>query len=198
MSKFSERLALLRKEKGESQLELGRLIQRSRSTIQGYESEDKEPSYDALCVLANHFGVTTDYLVGLSDSRSRDDPSFAADTGIFTAEYLGLQKDAKSAVAGVLSTLYSLVGGEMRSSSLKRLELYGSLFSTILSSRTEIVGVVENGDLSDAFTLSNLLSTQNSLKNEVSILLDQLLQADISLASDKRNAMRGSGRRQAM
>lgn len=198
MSKFSERLALLRKERGESQPDLGRLIQRSRSTIQGYESEDKEPSFDALCVLARHFGVTTDYLVGFSDSRTRDDPTFASDTGAFTSEYLALPKEVKGAVADALGVLYSLVGAEMRSMSTQRLQLYSSLFSTILDGRSKVRPLVESGAQTDPVVLSNLLSAQNTMKNEVSVLLDQLLQADISGVSSKRSGDHGSVRRKAM
>ena len=69
MDKFSERLVALRKEKDLTQAEFARLCGKQRTTVSGYETEGKEPDFALLCQMADYFGVTTDYLLGLSNQR---------------------------------------------------------------------------------------------------------------------------------
>lgn len=71
MDAFGKRLTDLRKERDLSQSDIASYLGMSRSGIQGYETEGKEPSYSALCRLADYFDVTTDYLLGRSDERRR-------------------------------------------------------------------------------------------------------------------------------
>lgn len=66
---FPQRLTALRKERGLTQEDVGKLLGRSRSTCSGYETEGKEPMLTAVCFLACYFGVSTDYLLGISDER---------------------------------------------------------------------------------------------------------------------------------
>lgn len=68
-SLFPQRLASLRKERGLTQTDLAVILERGRSTISGYEVEGKEPSLTTLCFLACYFGVSTDYLLGISDKQ---------------------------------------------------------------------------------------------------------------------------------
>ena len=70
MQKFSTRLISLRKERGLSQDELAQVVNKTRSAVSGYEIEDKEPPLDVLCLFAEYFSVSTDYLLGLSDERN--------------------------------------------------------------------------------------------------------------------------------
>ena len=67
MQKFSTRLISLRKERGLSQEELAQIVNKTRSAVSGYEIEDKEPPFDVLCLFAEYFGVSTDYLLGLTE-----------------------------------------------------------------------------------------------------------------------------------
>ena len=64
MVMFCDRLKELRKEKGVSQLELGKLVNVSKMAVSHWESEHSEPSISQLIALAEFFGVTVDYLVG--------------------------------------------------------------------------------------------------------------------------------------
>lgn len=66
---FGQRLVALRKERHLTQEELGKAIGRGRSTYSGYETEGKEPNFKTVCFLSCYFGVTTDYLLGVSDER---------------------------------------------------------------------------------------------------------------------------------
>ena len=57
------RIALLRVERGWSQAELAKRIGVSASAVGMYEQGRREPSLSLLVVLAQVFGVTTDYLL---------------------------------------------------------------------------------------------------------------------------------------
>jgi len=81
MSVFSDRLRALRQEKDEKQADLANLLGVSVQSYSAYEAS-REPSYDALGLLAKHFGVTTDYLVGYSDFRTPDRADVGAVTGL--------------------------------------------------------------------------------------------------------------------
>lgn len=63
---FGERIAEQRKKLGLSQEELAEALNISRSTLAGYEAENKHPPYRTLVRMAEYFGVTTDYLLGLA------------------------------------------------------------------------------------------------------------------------------------
>lgn len=91
---FSERLKRLRMEKGITQKELADRLHISRSTIAGYESLGKEPDGEKLCALADFFGVSVDYLLGVTDSRELTSPAPAA-----------AQRPVEAAIAGELSSL---------------------------------------------------------------------------------------------
>ena len=64
MNKFCDRLKELRKEKGCSQLDLGKVVNVSKMAVSHWESEHSEPSISQLIALADFFGVTVDYLIG--------------------------------------------------------------------------------------------------------------------------------------
>lgn len=66
---FAERLKLLRKELNLTQEELAIKLNRTRSTIAGYETERKQPDYDTLKFIADFFNVSTDYLLGRTENR---------------------------------------------------------------------------------------------------------------------------------
>lgn len=67
MRKFAERLKELRAEKGLSDKSLGKEIRVSDATISRWESGQCDIKSDDLIALAQFFGVTADYLLGLED-----------------------------------------------------------------------------------------------------------------------------------
>lgn len=91
---FSERLKRLRMEKGITQKELADRLHISRSTIAGYESLGKEPDGEKLCALADFFGVSVDYLLGVTDSRELTSQAPAA-----------AKRPVEAAIAGELGSL---------------------------------------------------------------------------------------------
>ena len=64
-----ERITKLRKEKGLNQVGLGLKLNVSQKMISSYESGVHQPSIDTLIHMADFFGVSVDYLLGLSNIR---------------------------------------------------------------------------------------------------------------------------------
>ena len=61
---FGARLRQLRRQYGETQPELARLLGLSRSAVSMYESGEREPKFELLTAIAAHYGVGVDYLLG--------------------------------------------------------------------------------------------------------------------------------------
>ena len=67
MSKFSERLSFLRKQKGISQNSLAQQIGAAIRCYQRYEYGEREPQLTTIINLAKFYNVSLDYLVGLTE-----------------------------------------------------------------------------------------------------------------------------------
>ena len=73
MSTFSIRLRQLRKERKETQEEIGKLMGLKRSTFSAYERGVIVPPMDKITYLSRHFGVSVDYLMGKVNYRNPSD-----------------------------------------------------------------------------------------------------------------------------
>lgn len=78
MATFGERLSKLRKEKGLSQAEFGRLFNLGQSTIGMYETNKREPDTNTIKQFAEYFNVSTDYLLGLTNKRETPEQIIAS------------------------------------------------------------------------------------------------------------------------
>ena len=72
IAKFSTRLRELRLNRGLRQEQVAKLIGVNKSAISTYENDTREPSFEILVRLANLYRVSTDYLLGQTNSRSVD------------------------------------------------------------------------------------------------------------------------------
>ena len=72
ITKFSTRLRQLRTNKGLRQEQVATLIGVNKSAISTYENDTRRPSFEILVRLANLYRVSTDYLLGQTNSRSVD------------------------------------------------------------------------------------------------------------------------------
>ena len=68
MANFSERIKELRCKKGMTQEALGKIIGVKSDSIYVYEKEKAYPEVRNLIILADFFGVSTDYLLGRTDN----------------------------------------------------------------------------------------------------------------------------------
>lgn len=66
---LQERLHILRKGKRESQEYVAKEIGLTVRQYQRYEAGEQNPNLDNFCALADHFGVSLDYLAGRTKVR---------------------------------------------------------------------------------------------------------------------------------
>ena len=69
MATFSERLRLLRQENRYKQREMAEILGLKPRGYQEYEYGNAYPTVPGLIQIAQFFGVSTDYLLGLTDKR---------------------------------------------------------------------------------------------------------------------------------
>lgn len=65
---FGQKLKTLRKRKNMSQKEFAKFFGLAESTISMYERDERRPDFDLLNKFADYFEVSTDYLLGRTDS----------------------------------------------------------------------------------------------------------------------------------
>ncbi|MCL2572297.1 MAG: helix-turn-helix domain-containing protein [Defluviitaleaceae bacterium] len=70
---IAERLRTLRREKNFSKRELVSTLPINYSTYANYESGFREPNSEVLQMLARHFNVSIDYLMGMTENRRKAD-----------------------------------------------------------------------------------------------------------------------------
>lgn len=170
---FSERLIEQRNKKGLTQSELAAAIDKKRSTISGYETEGKEPNIETLCQLADFFGVTVDYLVGISNTPgNRDDILFKA-TAKTMDMYLSLSADEKDTISRIYTGFYKVLETELSPNRSGCFEVYADLLSLVADCRAEIKKAAEHRSFSE------ILTVQNDFKYQVEALLDRLLLIDL-------------------
>lgn len=66
---FGERLKHLMEEKEVTQKEVSENLNIAISTFNGYANDYREPDFSTLTSLAKYFGVSVDYLLGVTDER---------------------------------------------------------------------------------------------------------------------------------
>jgi len=119
LSVFSLRFKELREERGLSQRAMALELGLSPSTIGMWESQKREPDFKTVVNLANHFQVTTDYLLGrtddpqdkspnMSEATPRDSVSMEESTQLLAA--LGLIKDGQQLSDEDLAFLSHIMG----------------------------------------------------------------------------------------
>lgn len=67
--KLHERMRELRKERKETQVQVAQSIGITDQQYQRFEAGEQKPGFENLCALADHFGVSLDYLAGRMDER---------------------------------------------------------------------------------------------------------------------------------
>lgn len=71
-SDFGENLKQLRKSRGLTQKDFGTMVGLSKAVVSKYETGIGYPSFDVLVRIAQYFGVTTDYLLGVARGKTVD------------------------------------------------------------------------------------------------------------------------------
>lgn len=94
MASISDRIRLLRTESHMTQEEFGRIFGISKPTVSFYEHGKSVPNDQIKTAIARYFGVSVDYLLGVTDSRELTSSTLAA-----------AQRPAEAAIAGELGSL---------------------------------------------------------------------------------------------
>lgn len=119
---FGERLKALRAEKGISQKVLADKLGVSKGAVSFYETCQNAPDIEVLEKVSNYFGVSYDYLLGRTSTKTTDTNKAGA------ADYLRISEKAVNNILGItLSSdfLYSETLNSMLSSSYFPLFIYG-------------------------------------------------------------------------
>lgn len=83
MTSLGIRIKYLREKHNISQIDFAKKIGVSNTVLSRYESGDRKPDYDTLQVIADFFEVSTDYLLGRTDTpaltpQEHNNPEFQA------------------------------------------------------------------------------------------------------------------------
>lgn len=73
MNMFSVRLKAMRKDRKETQEDLAKLLKVQRTTVGEYERGHIRPPMDKMKVLADHFEVSVDYLMGNTNFQTPEE-----------------------------------------------------------------------------------------------------------------------------
>jgi len=79
---LKNRLITLRTERGMNQSEGAMSLGVSKSKYNKWETGANRPDYETVCQIADHYSVTTDYLLGYSDSRTHENAAILAELGL--------------------------------------------------------------------------------------------------------------------
>lgn len=66
--KYQDRIKGLREDKDLTQTQMGKILNASQKQISNWETGRNEPPYETLIAYAKFFKVSTDYILGLSDT----------------------------------------------------------------------------------------------------------------------------------
>lgn len=91
---FNDRLLELRKESGLNQKECAESLNAEKSKYNKWETGANRPDYETVCKIADHYNVTTDYLLGHSDARHVENQSVIEDLQL-TDQSIQAIKDMK-------------------------------------------------------------------------------------------------------
>ena len=68
---IGERLAEIRKDYGDTQETLAERLGVSLSTVRAWEQEKSSPSHEMLVTICRYYGISSDYLLGLSETDGK-------------------------------------------------------------------------------------------------------------------------------
>ncbi len=101
MSLFHERFRQLKEESGKTQLQIATDLGLKQQAV-SYYSNGREPDYDTLIMIAGYFGVSLDYLLGMSDCKKPENTDFCVKTG--------LSEKAVEILSGEIPNVYTIYG----------------------------------------------------------------------------------------
>lgn len=118
-----ERLVEIREKYGYTRKRLAEELKRPYATVTKYETGEREPGHTFIVEVAKKFGVTTDYILGASDSPlSTVSLSLSQEEAGHIKKYRFLDPYGKEAVDGVLDVEYRRCEVERQAAQKEQLE----------------------------------------------------------------------------
>ena len=122
---FGKRLFKIRESRGESQQELADSIGITRQSLSRYELGERTANIDLLKKISEHYNISADYLLGLTDNATVDTNLQAV------CEYTGL---SDKAILTIKDYVYNLTASGAFTSDDKADELFYYVLNTVLCS----------------------------------------------------------------
>ena len=101
---FSERLTQLREDRGLKRQEVADALEISRASLEYYEKGQRKPDIEIAAKIAKYYGVSTDYLVGVSAAQVTASENETLKT---VCDYLGISETSAEQVSYLTSIGYS-------------------------------------------------------------------------------------------
>lgn len=95
--KFGDVLKELRKQKKLTQVELANILNKSRSTIAGYEINDRLPEQETLIKISNYFNISLEELVRIAEG----DSGFLGSLGDYIRDYMDEHMDVRIKISSI-------------------------------------------------------------------------------------------------
>ena len=102
---FSERLTQLREDRGLKRQEVADALEISRASLEYYEKGQRKPDIEVAARIAKYYGVSTDYLVGVSAAQVTASENETLKT---VCDYLGISEASAEQVSYLTSIGYSI------------------------------------------------------------------------------------------
>lgn len=112
LSKFAQVLSSLRKERGISQKKAAEDLGISQALLSHYEKGIRECGLDFVIRCSEYYGVTADYLLGISDSRTGVDMSGLAENGNMEQSAVQTLAAASNIILKMISTSKDVSAGK--------------------------------------------------------------------------------------
>lgn len=101
---FSERLTQLREDRGLKRQEVADALEISRASLEYYEKGQRKPDIEVAARIAKYYGVSTDYLVGVSAAQVTASENETLKT---VCDYLGISEASAEQVSYLTSIGYN-------------------------------------------------------------------------------------------
>lgn len=112
---FKDRFKELCNNSGLTNEEIGDILGVSGPTVSKYKNGQREPAFQILCRIADHFGVTTEYLLGRTEVKTFDN--------FLTAESLKNSFREHPAAGIIVDKIFSIVSDKDNFDKLDSLQL---------------------------------------------------------------------------
>lgn len=90
------RLDRLIKERGLTQVQVAKELHLAKSTFNGYIKGGRQPDHAILVHIAEYFGVSIDYLLGVTDRKVKSEESMSLKEGELVGIYRSLDADKQN------------------------------------------------------------------------------------------------------